>query len=877
MKIKNLTIYLLFFCLGTLIISAFTTKKVYNYPFQDSSLPIEERVDNLVSLLTLEEKISQMINNSLAIERLNIPAYNWWNETLHGVARSPYNVTSYPQAIAMAATWDTTSLKTMADYSATEGRAIYNDSRRKGKTGIYLGLTYWTPNINIFRDPRWGRGQETYGEDPYLTGTLGKAFVRGLEGDNPKYLKASACAKHFAVHSGPEWNRSTFNAKVSDFDLWDTYLPAFRDLIVDAKVSGVMCAYNAFDGQPCCGSDQLMQKILRDEWKFTGYTTSDCGGIGHFWKTHKTHPTKEAAAADAVLHGTDCECSGDPTYRALLKAVNDGLISEKEITTSVKRLFTIRFRLGMFDEDQDVPFSSIDTSVLESDAHKAHALKMARQSMVLLKNEPFKQGLANVLPFSKSIKKIAVVGPNADDKAVMLANYYGYPSQISSVLDGIRSKGNFDIIYEKGCNLVDNNVFKPKWNSSLFSFNGKTGFQVEYFKNTKWEGKPSVIKTIDKIDFQWGDGEQVADGIIANQFSMRFKADYKANQSGDVVFELKGDDKVRLFIDGEQKIDTDLKGGYYTLKAQKGKTYQVVIDYLQYSDNSEISFNTGTIETASVQTIANRVKDADAIVFVGGIAASLEGEAMPVSVEGFKGGDRTNIELPKIQTDLMKALKATGKPVVFVNMSGGAMGFEWEAQNIPSIIQAWYGGQAGGQAIADVLFGDYNPAGRLPVTFYRNVNDLPDFEDYSMDNRTYRYFKGTPLYPFGHGLSYTTFKYQNLKISRTSKSEEITVKVNVSNTGKTDGDEVIQLYLSHKNAVYKTPTRALKGYQRIFIKAGETKQVLFTLKSNELSEVNDVGKLVALKGAVEIAVGGGQPNGKLIAQNKSIQKQFIMN
>ncbi|MFC3559274.1 glycoside hydrolase family 3 C-terminal domain-containing protein [Pedobacter jamesrossensis] len=847
------------------------------YPFQDSTLTVEERVDNLVGMLTLEEKISQMVNNSPSISRLHIPAYNWWNETLHGVARTSYKVTSYPQAIAMAATWDTTSLKTMADYSATEGRAIYNDSQRQGKTGIYLGLTYWTPNINIFRDPRWGRGQETYGEDPYLTGSLGKAFVRGLEGDNPKYLKASACAKHFAVHSGPEWNRSTFNAKVSDFDLWDTYLPAFRDLIVDAKVSGVMCAYNAFDGQPCCGSDKLMQKILRDDWKFTGYVTSDCGGISHFWRTHKTHPTKESAAADAVLHGTDCECSGDPTYRALLKAVKDGLISEKEITTSVKRLFTIRFRLGMFDQAEEVPFSKIDIAVLESDAHKAHALKMARQSMVLLKNEPFANPKSNVLPFGKDIKKIALVGPNADDKAVMLANYYGFPSRISSVLDGLRSKPGVEIIYEKGCNLVDNKVFKPNWKGNNFSFGGKKGFQVAYFKNTKWEGQPASISRVEKIDFQWGDGEQVADGIIANQFTMRFTADYKADETSDVVFELKGDDNVKLFIDGEKQIETDLKGGYYTLKAQKAKVYQIVIDYLQYTDNAEIELNMGTVESASAETIAQRVKNVDAIVFVGGIAASLEGESMPVSVEGFKGGDRTNIELPKVQTALMKALKATGKPVVFVNMSGGAMGFEWEAENLPAIVQAWYGGQAGGQAIADVLFGDYNPAGRLPITFYKNVNDLPDFEDYSMSNRTYRYYKGQPLYAFGHGLSYTNFKYSNLKAARSEKANEVLVTVDVTNIGKLAGDEVIQLYLSHQNVGYQTPIRALKAYQRSYFKAGATKTISFKLGANELSEVNGIGKVIRMSGNLAISVGGAQPSPTLLAQGKSIQEQFTLN
>ncbi len=737
MNKKTTTVFnqgLMIVLLCTLCFSC-SQKKNYEYPFQNPELSFDERAENIVSLLTIDEKVQQMVNNAPAIERLGIPAYNWWNETLHGVARSPYPVTSYPQAIGMAATWDIGSLHTMADYCAEEGRAIFNDSRKKGKTGIYLGLTYWTPNINIFRDPRWGRGQETYGEDPFLTGSLGKAFVTGLEGNDPKYLKASACAKHYAVHSGPEWNRNTYNAIVSNYDLWDTYLPAFRDLIVDAKVSGVMCAYNRFEGQPCCGSDKLMMDILRNKWNFTGYVTSDCGGIGNFWRTHKTHPTPEAAAADAVLKGTDCECSGKPTYEALHKSLADGLITEKDLDVSLKRLFTILLRLGMFDPDERMPFAKIGVEALESDAHKAHALKMAQQSMVLLNNEN------NLLPLSKSLKKIAVVGPNADDEAVMLANYYGYPTEVTSVLEGLRKKMGDRVIYEKGINLIDNNVFKPAWQSAWFKFEGKEGFQAEYFQNTKFEGTPLLVRMEQTIDYRWGDGEQIADSLIARNMGVRFTSMFTPETSGEVTFELKGDDRSRLFVDGENHIEADIKGGYYTFNAEKGKTYKLVIEYWQHADNAEVKFDMGKFEKASPETIAARVKDADAIIFVGGISAQLEGEDMPVEIEGFKGGDRTNIELPKIQTELLKALKATGKPVVFVNISGSANGFEWEAANITGILQARYGGQAGGEAIADVLFGDYNPAGRLPVTFYKSVTDLPDFEDYSMENRTYRYFK----------------------------------------------------------------------------------------------------------------------------------------
>lgn len=858
----------LFLVLSIFFLSC-TPSKTYLYPFQNPALTFEERAENIVSLLTIDEKIGQMVHNAPAIERLGIPAYNWWNETLHGVARSPYRVTSFPQAIAMAATWDTASMHTMADICAEEGRAIFNDSRKKGKTGIYLGLTYWTPNINIFRDPRWGRGQETYGEDPFLTGSLGQAFVNGLQGNHPRYLKASACAKHYAVHSGPEWNRSTFDARVSAFDLWDTYLPAFRDLVVDAKVSGVMCAYNRFEGQPCCGSDKLMMDILRNKWGFTGYVTSDCGGIGHFWRTHKTHATPEEAAADAVLKGTDLECSGRPTYASLHKALTDGLISEKDLDISLKRLFTIRLRLGMFDPDDMVPFAKTGVEVLEHESHKEHALKMARQSMVLLNND------GNILPLSKSLNKIALVGPNADDEAVMLANYYGYPTEVTTVLEGLRMKMGDKVIFEKGCNLLDNNVFKSAYKSSWFSYDGKEGFRAEYFQNTNFEGEPQLVRMEQSIDHRWGDGEDIADNIIARNMSVRFTSTFTPETSGKVTFELMGDDRSRLFVDGKKQIDTGAREGHYTFTAERGKNYKVVIEYHQYADNAEIRFDMGTIEKTTPETIASRVKDADVIIFVGGISAKLEGEDMPVEIEGFHGGDRTNINLPKIQTDMMKALKATGKPVVFVNMSGSAIGFEWEAANIPAIIQAWYGGQAGGEAIADVLFGDYNPAGRLPVTFYKRIEDLPDFEDYSMENRTYRYFKGEPLFPFGFGLSYTTFRYHNLELPEGyTPDSDLVVSVNVTNTGNLNGDEVVQLYLSNKNADLRTPIRALKGFRRIHLKAGETKIVSFSIRATDLMITDSNGERIPMRGEVEISVGGCQPSSLSVSEGKTVQKMI---
>jgi beta-glucosidase len=685
--------------------------------YLNPTLSIEVRVNDLVSKLTLEEKVAQMLNSAPAIDRLKIPAYDWWNECLHGIARTPYPVTSYPQAIGMAATFDTNSMRIMGDFTSEEGRAIYNESIRKNDHRRYLGLTYWTPNINIFRDPRWGRGQETYGEDPFLTGSLAKAFVAGLQGNDPKYLKAAACAKHYAIHSGPESSRHTFDVNITDHDLWDTYLKAFRELVVNAKVAGVMCAYNAYEGQPCCGSDKLMIKILRDDWNFTGYVTSDCGAIDDFYQHHKMFPDAESSAADAVLHGTDVEC-GNHTYKTLIQAVKDGKLTEKDIDQSLKRLFTIRFRLGMFDPVSIVKYAQIPITALESQPHKDHALKMARQSIVLLRNQN------NLLPLNESIKKIAVLGPNADNANTQLGNYNGKPSVVITVLQGIKNKLK---------------------NAQIF-YSGATSFT---------ETEPQDFsKLIDSI------------------------------------------------------------------------------------------------------------KDADIIIYVGGISPRLEGEEMKVNNPGFSGGDRTTIELPTVQTDLMKALKATGKPVVFVMMTGSAIAIPWEEENIPGIINAWYGGQAAGTAVADVLFGDYSPAGRLPVTFYKSDSDLPPFEDYSMQNRTYRYFKGEALYPFGFGLSYTKFTYGNLKLSKTkiNKNESVDVGLMVTNSGKVAGDEVVQLYLTHKDGNANEPLYSLKGFKRINLKPGVSQKVNFTITPDMMKIVNGNGQSVINTGDIKISIAGSLPS-----------------
>lgn len=859
MKTKNIVLQI------TLLVSLWCSgqNKTEKFPFQDTSKSFEERVDDLVSRLTLEEKVSQMLNAAPAIPRLQIPAYDWWNETLHGVARTPFKTTVYPQAIAMAATFDKNSLFKMADYSALEGRAIYNKAVKLNRTNErYLGLTYWTPNINIFRDPRWGRGQETYGEDPYLTAVLGDYFVRGLQGDDPKYLKAAACAKHYAVHSGPESLRHTFDVDVTPYELWDTYLPAFKKLVTHSKVAGVMCAYNAFRTQPCCASDILMTDILRNQWQFTGYVTSDCWAIDDFFKNHKTHPDAESASADAVFHGTDIDCGTD-AYKALVQAVKNGKISEKQIDISVKRLFMIRFRLGMFDPDSMVKYAQTPDSVLESVEHQEHALKMARQSIVLLRNEK------NTLPLNKNLKKIVVLGPNTDNAISILGNYNGTPSKLTTVLQGIKDKlgSNVNVVYEKAVNFTNDTLLVYQNSANQYSFEGKQGFKAEYFKNKDLTGEPEAIRTESEINHFWQEGEMVVNSIKANHFSARYTTNYTADKDGSITFEISADDGYRFLIDGKEVINAWKKNRWgektFKLVTKKNKVYNLVLEYWQGEGKANVSLQTGNFEKTDFKKLIERHKDADAYVFAGGISPQLEGEEMPVNYPGFSGGDRTSILLPKVQTELLQSLQSSGKPVVFVMLTGSAIAIPWEAENIPAIVNAWYGGQSAGKAVADVLFGDYNPAGRLPVTFYKNDADLPSFEDYSMNNKTYRYFTGTPLYGFGYGLSYTTFKYDALKVTpKAKKDSELSVTVRITNTGKTEGEEVPQLYVMNQDSGIKTPLKSLKGFERIHLKAKESKIITFKLLPEDLSYVTADGTLKPFNGKIKIAIGGCQPDEK---------------
>lgn len=829
------------------------------YPMWNPSLPLEQRVKDVVSRLTLEEKVAQMLNATPAIPRLGIPAYDWWNEVLHGVARTPYKVTSYPQAIGMAATWDSNSLKKMADFSALEGRAIHNKSIELNKTGDrYVGLTYWTPNINIFRDPRWGRGMETYGEDPFLTAMMGKAFVNGLQGNDPRYLKAAACAKHFAVHSGPEPSRHSDNFNPTPYDLWDTYLPAFRELVVKSHVAGVMCAYNAVDKQPCCANDQLMNDILRKQWNFTGYVTSDCWAVDDFFRYHKTHKDAAGSAVDAVVHGTDLEC-GVTVYRTLIESVKTGLIKESQIDLSLERLFTIRFRLGMFDPPSLVKYAQTPGSVLESPAHAAHALKMAQQSIVLLKNHQ------NLLPLSKKIKKVVVIGPNADNKIAVLGNYNGTPSKTVSLLEGLRNKLGKEttLVYEKAINFTNDTLFVSRGTSTVFYYEGKPGVKAEYFTNEKLEGTPALTRTDPDINHFWTEGQSPYPGIPATHFSARYTTEIRSAADETLNFQSEGNDGYRIKVNDSTVVDVWEKNRWgsklFSVPVKKGTTYKIVMEFRQGGGDAQVKLQAGYYEKTNFTALAERCGDADAIIFAGGISPQLEGEEMPVTVPGFKGGDRTSILLPAVQTELMKVLKATGKPVVFVMLTGSALAIPWENDNIPAILNAWYGGQAAGTAVADVLFGDYNPAGRLPVTFYKSDNDLPDFSDYSMKGRTYRYFNGEALYPFGYGLSYSQFRYTLTKAPASiSKGKPVTVSFTLTNTSKRNGEEVAQLYITHLADVTK-PIRALKGFQRVYLKAGETKTLSFTLSPEQLSLINEAGEQYQPTGKISISIGGGQP------------------
>ena len=825
-------------------------------PYKDTSLPVTRRVDDLVSRMTLEEKVSQMMNAAPAIPRLGIPVYDWWNEGLHGVAFSGV-ATVFPQAIGLGATFDPRLAGRVASVISEEARAKYNEAQRRGNRARFYGLTFWSPNINIFRDPRWGRGQETYGEDPYLTARMGVAFVRGLQGDDPRYLKVVATPKHYAVHSGPEPERHRFDAKAAERDLRETYLPAFRATVTEAHAASVMCAYNRTNGEPCCANTHLLVDILRGEWNFGGYVVSDCGAIGDIYQRHHFVKTAEEASAVALKRGTDIEC-GD-TYRALVAAVKQGLVSEAEIDRAVKRLFEARFRLGMFDPPEMVPYAKIPFSANDSPEHRQLALEAARESVVLLKNEN------NTLPLRKDLKAIAVIGPNADEVPVLLGNYNGQPSRATTPLAGIRQRVSpqTKVLYATGTTLTDVSVV-PVPASAL------RGLKAEFFANRNLAGAPVLTRADEAVNFDWGMSAP-APGVPADDFSARWTGKLVPTVSGKYRFGAIADDGVRVFLDGKliaedwtEHAPTTVTGEV-TLEA--GKSYDLKMEYYESKLGAvaKLVWQPPAATSGSPYDEAVKVaKQADAVVLVLGLSSQLEGEEMTVREPGFLGGDRTDIGLPARQQALLESVAATGKPVVLVLLNGSALSVNWADANVAGIVEAWYPGEEGGAAIADVLFGDYNPGGRLPVTFYRSVAQLPPFDDYRMQGRTYRYFKGDPLYPFGYGLSYTNFKYDKLKLSatRVKAGEGLRVSAEVQNTGAREGDEVVQVYVAHVAASVPVPIRSLGGVSRISLKPGERRSVSFTLTPEQLSVIDDAGRRVAEPGEFSITVGGKQPGFK---------------
>lgn len=828
--------------------------------FRNSSLDMEARLDDLVSRMTTSEKISQLFNDAPAIERLGIPAYNWWNEALHGVARAG-KATVFPQAIGLAATFDEDLMFRVATAISDEGRAKYHHYIDNDVHTIYGGLTFWSPNINIFRDPRWGRGQETYGEDPYLTGRMAVNFVRGIQGDDEKYLKAVATIKHYAVHSGPEKSRHSDDYHPSKKDLHETYLPAFRTAIKEASPESLMCAYNRVDGKPACGNEELLQKILREDMGFKGFVVSDCGAISDFYdrKAHDVVLAPAEAAAWALKTGTDLEC-GDShlnTYVNLHTALREGLVSMEDIDLAVKRVFRARFKLGMFDEQNRVPYSSIPLAKVASAEHIALTQEAAEKSLVLLKND-------GILPLKEGVK-VAVIGPNATNFEVLIGNYSGYPSQPVLPIQGIIDRiGAENVVYAPGSAIAEtayrHHQVIPAVNFYHYDDNSMLvpGLQADYYVGNygpkEWlekipSAKPDLTRVDSNIDFYWD--KSPVNQKLDEQFLVIWRGVIKPEKTGNYSFS----GNVLLTINGERVTKP--------VELKRGQTYNVEARYFAFKwwpINLGLEANARlTWADVSLPLEADAIaaaKKADVVLFMGGIDPTLEGEEMAVQLDGFEGGDRTHINLPEVQTKLLKKLKSLGKPIVFVNFSGSAMAMNWESENLNAIVQAFYPGEKAGTAIARVLWGDVNPSGRLPITFYRGVEDLPAFTDYTMKNRTYKFYSGKPLYPFGHGLSYTSFRYENLVVKENNAGLDISVKV--TNVGERAGEDVPQLYISLLDAPAGSPIRQLKSFTRVQLTAGESTQVIFNLPSQHISFINDQGEEVSYSGRVKISVGSGQ-------------------
>ncbi len=843
------------------------TSTAQTYPYQDYNLPARQRAIDLCSRLTLEEKAMLMQDESPAIPRLGIKKFFWWSEALHGAANMG-NVTVFPEPIAMAASWNPGLVYKVFDAASTEFRAQYNERmyRGSGEDEKFHSLSVWTPNVNIFRDPRWGRGQETYGEDPYLTSVMATQVVRGLQGpEEAKYRKLWACAKHYAVHSGPEYTRHTANlTDISPRDLWETYMPAFKTLVEDAKVREVMCAYQRLDDDPCCGSTRLLQTILRDEWGFQYLVVSDCGAVSDFYSSHKSSSSPVTASAKAVLAGTDVECGYGYAYKSIPEAVKKGLLTEAEIDKHVVRLLEGRFDLGEMDEPSLVEWSKIPYSAMSSKEHAKISLDMARQSIVLLQNKN------NVLPLQKNKERMAVIGPNVDDKPMMWGNYNGVPNHTVTILDGIKAKQE-KLIALPSCDLTYNMVMDCLLGSQC-AYNGKKGMKGTFWNNTEMKGKPvTTHQYTAPLAVTTAGMHNFAPGVEIEDFSAKYETVFTPEESGEYVVNVEGCGHFELYINGVRQFvrhtwrTTPVRTA---IQAVEGKPYAIEVRF-QYVKTwgANLKINVAKELPIDYQKTIAQLKGIDKVIFVGGISPALEGEEMPVSIDGFKGGDRTHIELPKVQRDFLRALKDAGKTVIFVNCSGSAIALLPETESCDAIVQAWYAGQEGGTAVADVLFGDYNPGGKLPVTFYKSTSQLPDYEDYSMKGRTYRYFND-PLFAFGYGLSYTSFEIGEASIS--GANGDCTLTIPVTNCGSRRGTETVQLYIRNTGDP-EAPLKTLRAFQRIEIAPGQTMPVEMKLnkKSFEFFD-NETNTVHTKPGTYQILYGSSSQDKDLKALTVSI-------
>ena len=839
------------------------TANAQQLPYQNPNLTASQRADDLLGRLTLEEKVSLMMDTSPAIERLSIPQFQWWNEALHGIGRNGY-ATVFPITMAMAASWDDALLHKVFTAVSDEARVKARQAKQSGNIKRYQSLSFWTPNINIFRDPRWGRGQETYGEDPYLTSKMGLAVVRGLQGVDyngedlgvSKYRKLLACAKHYAVHSGPEWNRHTFDVEsLPERDLWETYLPAFKALVQEGKVAEVMCAYQRIDGQPCCSQTRYEQQILRDEWGFEGLITSDCGAIRDFLpRWHNTAKDSPEASAQAILAGTDVECGSE--YRNLPEAVRRGDIKEADLDKSLRRLLIARFELGDFDSDDLNPWTKIPESVIASKEHKQLALDMARKSIVLLKNN-------GVLPLGG--RDIVVMGPNANDSVMMWGNYSGYPTKTITALEGI-----CQIVpakYVLGCGLTRNEQIESLF-SNIRDPKGHQGLQITYWNNTDQQGEPvTVVNAQQALKLSNGGNTVFAPGVNLENFSAKMEGTLTPQQDETLIFTISGDDKLRLLVNGDTLVNywtarQRIQVGKQEMQVKAGQPYRIQIEYVQEAGFASLAFDVQRKIAPTNEELLAQIGATETVIFIGGISPSLEGEEMRVSEPGFRGGDRESIELPQAQRDVLAMLHKAGKKVVFVNCSGSAIALTPELESCDAILQWWYGGEQGGTALAEVLFGERNPSGKLPITFYKSTDDLPDFLDYSMKNRTYRYFTGEPLFPFGYGLSYTTFDFGK----PTYKNNK--VQVRVKNSGKREGTETVQVYI--RNIADKEgPQKTLRAYQQVKLTSGEAKTLSIDLPRSSFEgwDVN-TNTMRVVPGKYELMVGNS-------SADKDLQKIVV--